>query len=430
MLGRQRLLLVRLLMKTQRDPELIVAQELSMPSISYKSITVLLTLVLGLLILTSCSKGSNEQGNGGFPPPQVSVAEVIVRDVIPWNEFSGRIEAKESVQLRPRVGGVIEEIRYREGDIVKKGDLLFVIDQHPFRTELNRAEADLARARAQEDLAKAEIQRARNLIERKLLSQDEYDQRIAAENQASANVRSAEATAQLARLNLEYTEVRSPIDGRAGRALITKGNLVVSDPTPDLLTTIVSLDPMYVYFDSDEQTYLRYIKAVRRMPSDEDHTNPPSVFIGLANEEGFPHQGYVDFVDNQVDPNTGTIRIRAVLENKDYQLTPGLFARVKLLANDTRQAILIDDQAILTDQDRKYVYVLGPGNTAMRRNIKIGQTVKNFRIVTEGLQAGDRIIVHGLQKIFFPGMPVMPQPIQMGDPPPAPPAPPTAENKH
>jgi len=389
----------------------------------FKHLALLLALTPILVMLAACGKGANQQHGGGFPPPQVSVATVIVRDITPSTEFSGRIEAVESVKIRPRVGGVIEKVNYLEGEIVKKGDLLFVIDQRPFRTELNRAEAELARAQAQAELAQSEIKRARNLVDRKLLSQDDYDQRIAAQDQASANVRSAQAAVQLARLNLEYTEVRSPIEGRAGRAMATKGNLVSSDPTPDLLTTIVSLDPVYVYFDSDEQTYLRYSKMARETEKRGEQSKVQPVFVELSNEEGFPHHGDVDFVDNQVDPNTGTIRIRAVLENKDYQLTPGLFARVKLLSTETLPAVLVDDQAILTDQDRKYVYMLGPENKAVRRNIKIGQMAENLRIVTEGLQAGDQVIVYGIQKIFFPGMPVVPQPIQMGDPPPALPGP-------
>ena len=388
-------------------------------------IITLLPTLAGLIFLAGCGKGPQEQGSG-FPPPQVSVAEVVIRAVTPWNEFSGRIEAKESVQLRPRVGGVIEEVRYREGDIVKTGDLLFVLDQRPYRAELNRAEAELARARAQAELAGEEIQRARNLLERKLLSQDDYDRRVSAENQANAIVQSAEAAVKLARLNMEYTEVRSPIDGRAGQALATKGNLVTSDPTPDLLTTIVSLDPVYVYFDSDELTYLRYSRRAQQTATTGGDKKIRPVFVALSNEEGFPHAGHVDFVDNQVNPDTGTIRMRAVLQNKDYQLTPGLFARVKLLATESQQAVQIDDQAILTDQDRKYVYVLGPENSAVRRNIKIGQIVDGLRIVTEGLQSGDQVIVHGLQKIFFPGMAVTPQIIHMGDPPPPPPGPMTA----
>ena len=385
-------------------------------TLSAKTFAPFLAVIVSLL-LTGCSEEMEEQ-QGGFPPPAVSVAEVIVRDVTPWEEFSGRIEAKEIVQIRPRVGGVIEKVEYREGDIVKKGDLLFVIDPLPFRAELNRAEADLARAKARAELTRVESQRAANLLTRKLISEDEYDQRIAADHQAKADVRAAKATMRLASLNLEYSEVRSPIDGRTGRALATQGNLVSSDPTPNLLTTVVSLDPVYVFFDSDELIYLRYFGNSQQLIG-HDEQNRRTVFVGLGNEDGFSREGYVDFIDNRVDPDTGTIRLRAVLENKDYQLTPGLFARVKLLATKAEQSILINDQAILTDQDRKYVYVLGDENSAMRRNIKTGRAIEGLRIVTEGLKPGEKIIVHGIQKVFFPNMPVMPQVIGMSDPPPS-----------
>ena len=394
----------------------------------------LIVVALAVFFLTGGEKQSG--GQGGFPPPAVSVAEVIVRDVIPWEEFTGRIEAKEVVLIHPRVGGVIEEISYREGDLVKKGDLLFIIDQQPFRAELNRAEADLARARAQADLAQSEVRRAKNLVKRKLLSQDEYDRRAANENQANATVRSAEATLQLAQLNLEYTEIRSPIDGRTGRALVTKGNLVAADPTPDQLTTVLSVDPVYVTFDSDELTYLRFLGKAQQSAGESSHDSDGNhdvgnaevpdkgkeriVFVGLGNEDGFPHKGYVDFIDNRVAPETGTIRLRGVLENKERLFTPGLFARVKLLAAKPVQTFLVDERAILTDQDRKYIYVLGEGNSAMRRDIKTGRAFEGLRIVNEGMKPGDKVIVHGIQKIFFPNMPVMPQTIGMGDPPPSP----------
>lgn len=381
--------------------------------------TLLLTIATALVLLSACDKEANQQG-GGFPPPPVSVAEVIVRDVVPWDEFNGRIEATQIIEIRPRVGGVIEKVEYREGDIVDRGDLLFVIDQDTFRAELERAEAELARARAQAELARVESQRSKNLFERTLVSQGEYDQSIAAEAQANANVRSAQANAKLAKLNLSYTEIRSPIDGRTGRTFVSKGNLVSSDPTPDVLTNIVSLDPVYVYFDSDELTYLRYAKNIQQAAGPDDKNKRSTVLVALADEEGFPREGYVDFVNNQADPNTGTIRLRAVLENKDYRLIPGLFARVKLLGHSAAQAVLIDDKAILTDQDRKYVYVLSPENLAVRRDIKIGRIVEGLRIVTAGLTAGDQVIVHGVQKVFFPNMPVSPQLIKMGDPPPMP----------
>jgi multidrug efflux system membrane fusion protein len=350
---------------------------------------------------------------------------VIVKEITPWEEFSGRIEATDVVEVKPRVGGVIESINYREGDLVEQGDLLFVIDPQPFRAELERAEAELERANAQAVLTRLESKRARDLVKRKLLSQGEYDQRVAAEDQANAAVRSAKASVELARLNLSYTEVRSPIAGRTGRALVTKGNLVSSDPTPDTLTSILSVDPVYVVFDSDELTYLRYFANAQQSSEETviaeqiDQKNR-TVFIGLGNEEGFPRQGYVDFVDNRITPSTGTIRIRAVLDNKDHRLTPGLFARVKLLAAESKQAVLISESAILTDQDRKYVYVLNKENQAVRRDIKTGRIIEGFRMVEAGLNSGDQIIVHGIQKVFFPNMPVSPQVIAMGDPPPSP----------
>lgn len=379
----------------------------------YLSINLLIfALLLGL---SACSNDSGDQGSGAQLMP-VSVAEVVVREVTPWQEFSGRIEAKEIVQVRPRVGGVIDAIHYREGDFVRQGDLLFVIDQQPFRAELERAEAELERARAEARLAKLESRRARDLVKRKLLSEGEYDQRIATENQANANVRSAQASVELARLNLAYTEVRSPIDGRTGRAMITRGNLVSSDPTPDTLTTIMSLDPIYVVFDSDELTYLRYFGKLQQTESERADSGR-KVYVGLGNEQDFTRQGQLDFVDNQVTPGTGTIRMRAVLDNKDHTLTPGLFARVKLLASQPEPTMLVSDTAILTDQDRKYVYVLGEKKQAIRKDIRIGRSIDGLRIVSEGLRPGDKVIVHGIQKIFFPNMPVAPQMIKMGDPP-------------
>jgi multidrug efflux system membrane fusion protein len=354
------------------------------------------------------------------PAPPVSVAEVVVRDIADWDDFNARIEASEVVQVRPRVGGVVEKVAYREGTLVNAGDLLFVLDKRSYRAELVRAEAELARARAQAKLANVETKRARNLLEQKLVSQGEYDQRVATEDEANANVRAAQATVDLTRLNLEYTEVRAPISGRSGRALITKGNLVVSDPTPDTLTTIVKVDPVYVVFSSDEATYLKYL----RLNDPETQENRTAVLVGVGNGPDYPLRGNLDFIDNRLDPATGTIRMRAVLRNEDHLLTPGLFARARLLAGEPSTTVLIDEQAILTDQDRKYVYVLGPENRALRRDIKPGRQFEGLRVIREGLQEGEQVIVYGLQRIFFPGMQVAPQVINMGDPPPAPGGPP------
>lgn len=363
------------------------------------------------LAVTGCGIDASEPAPQMPPPPPVSVAEVLVRDMNTWDEFTGRIEAAESVELRPRVSGAIQEVRFTEGREVEEGDVLFVIDQRPYRAELARAEAELERARAQVSVAQSEASRARKLIQGRAISQEDYDQRLATVAQAKAGVRAAEAAVDIARLNLEFTEVRSPIEGRAGRALVTKGNLV--EATQTLITTVVSLDPVYVYFEGDEHAYLRSADFAR-----SGTRNP--VVVGLSNEEGFPHEGILDFVDNQLNPATGTIRLRAVLDNPERRFTPGLFARVRLQSSDSQRVILVDDKAILTDQDRKYVYVLGEGNTAQRRDVQLGRAVDGLRVVSAGLQGDERIIVHGTQKVFYPGMPVQPQAVKMGDPPAAP----------
>ena len=375
-------------------------------------VLVLLSALLATVLLAGCGS-SHAQGAAAAPPtPEVSVAEVVVRDVAQWDEFTGRIEAVETVEVRPRVGGYIEKVNFAEGKEVKKGDVLFVIDQRPYRAELNRLQAELARARSEADLARSQVARAQKMIDVNAISREEYDQRVAATAQAVASVHGAEAALETAKLNLEFSEVRSPIDGRAGQALVTAGNLV-STASATVLTTVVSIDPVYAYFQGDEQTYLRYGKMARdgERASSRDAHNP--VFVGLANEEGFPHEGYMDFVDNQVDAATGTIRGRAVLANKDRVFTPGLFARIKLLGSGTHSSLLIDDKAVLTDQDRKYVYVLGADNKAERRDVKIGRTDNGLRVVTDGLAAGDRVIVNGVQKVFFPGMQVKPLAVAM-----------------
>jgi membrane fusion protein, multidrug efflux system len=384
-----------------------------------------LFVIIGIVLAASIAGCSGEAANDQAmpPPPDVSVATVAVREVSQWDEFTGRVEAVESVELRPRVSGYIERLNYIEGREVAKGDVLFDIDARTYRAALDLAEAELERARVQELLTQTELERARKLIESKAISLGEFDQRRATHAQAQANVRVAQAAVDVAALNLEFTKVRAPVAGRAGRALVTAGNLVSTDPNATLLTTIVSLDPVYVYFEGDEQTYLRYKAMSRGGERTGGREARYPVRIGLAGEDGYPHPGELDFVDNRVDPSTGTIRARALVPNRDRILTPGLFARVQLLAGDPFEAMLIDDKAILTDQDRKYVYVVGDDGLAMRRDIRTGRLIDGLRVVESGLAAGDRVIVHGVQKVFFPGMPVQAHEVAMGDPPP-PPGPP------
>src|ERR671910_986259 len=370
-------------------------------------------LSLAALSLAALSLGALNADGGtspaAAPPPQaVTVAEVPEREVTEWDEFTGRLEAVDQVEIRPRVSGYIKRVTFDEGKEVKKGEILFEIDPRPYQAELARAEAELERARSAAALAASDVERAGKLVAAQAISREEYDSRTSAEAQGGATVRAAEAAVRTARLNLEWTRVRAPISGRVSNAMVTPGNLVEGGPpSATLLTTVVSLDPMYVYFDSDEQTYLRYASRARGKGANWREARLP-VYLGLANEEGFPHQGRLDFVDNQVDPNTGTIRTRAVFSNRSRALTPGLFARVKLVGNQKTKALLVRDAAIGTDQDRKFVLVVGPGDTLAYRPIVPGRLADGLRIVTSGLEAGDRVVVNGLMRVR-PGMKVAPK---------------------
>ena len=374
----------------------------------------LAALALSVLIAMAIAACNSEAAPAdAMPPaPEVSVATVLSKQVRQWDEFTGRVAAVETVELRPRVSGYVERVAFQEGQEVRKGDLLFAIDQRPYRATLESALAGLERARSEARLAQTQDVRAQTLVEAKAISREEFETRKAATAQGNAGVRAAEAAVAAARLDLQFTQVRSPIDGRAGRALMTEGNLAQADAT--LLTTVVSLDPVHVYFESDEQSFLRYSDLARK--GERTRSSNP-VRVGLANEAGYPHAGVVDFIDNQVDPRTGTIRARAVLRNPDRVFTPGLFARVQLQGSGEFKALLIDDKAVLTDQDRKYVYVLGPTNAAMRKDVVLGRMADGLRVVESGLTPQDKVIVHGVQKVFFPGMPVAPKQIVMGAPP-------------
>lgn len=362
-------------------------------------------------VLAGCGSQAAEQAAPAAP--QVGAAPVLIKPIRQWDEFSGRIEAVESVQLRPRVSGYIDKVDYVEGQEVKKGDVLFTIDARPYRAEFDRASADLARARTQAELARSEAARARKLVDQQATSTESWEQRRAAADQASADVAAAQAALDQARLNLEWTQVRAPIAGRAGRAMVTAGNLVTAGDGAGVLTTLVAQDKVYVYFDADEATFLRYARMARdgERPSEREARLP--VRVGLIGEDGFAHAGQVDFLDNQVERSTGTIRVRAVLDNAERRFVPGLFARVQLPGSGEFEAVLIDDKAVLTDQDRKYVYVVDKDGKAQRRDVQLGRTADGLRIVQQGLAAGDRVIVDGVQKVFMPGMPVQVKPRRM-----------------
>lgn len=350
------------------------------------------------VFLAGCSPA---ESTGVSAPPEVGIADVISRPVRFADEFNGRVEAIQSVDIRARVSGYIDRIAYTEGAEVKAGDLLFVIDPRPYRDALKSAQARLESARAGFRLAQSQYARAKALIRTRAISKENFDVSQASIDQTAGDVHAAEAAVATANLNLGFTEVRAPVAGRASRAMLTQGNLVQADQT--LLTTVVSQDAMYVYFDCDEHSYLRYTTRTKGADS--------VLHVALAGENDFPREGKVDFVDNRLDPATGTIRARAIVRNDDRKLTPGLFARVRFESGPPVKSHLIDDKAVLTDQNHRYVYVLGEGNKAIRKDIAVGRSVDGMRIVQSGLEATDRVIVSGVQKVYFSGMAVKPEPV-------------------
>lgn len=378
--------------------------------IRIKSLHATLLAAIAALTLNSCAKG----GPPSAPPPEVSVAPVIEKRVKDWDEFTGRLQAVETVEIRPRVTGYIDKVAFTEGSLVNRGALLFVIDPRPYQAEYDHAAADVKRFKTALDLGRIELVRVQRLRDSGAVSEEELDERKSTVAQAEANVAGAQAAEEAALLNLNFTRVTSPIDGRVSRAEVTRGNLVTGGSNGGtLLTSVVSIDPIYLYFDADEQSYLRYTQLARdgKRPSSRDSGNP--VQVGLANEEGFPHPGTVDFIDNQLNPQTGTIRARAVLQNKDGQFTPGLFARVQLLASGEYSAILIEDRAVNTDQNQKYVLLLGADNKIEYRKVTLGRVIDGLRVVREGLKPGDVIVVNGAQRVH-PGVTVTPQRVAMG----------------
>ncbi|WP_312834659.1 efflux RND transporter periplasmic adaptor subunit [Comamonas sp.] len=362
--------------------------------------------LVGLAACKQASGGSESAAAGEPPPAQVSTAQVQLHPVQQWDSFNGRIAAKESVDIRPRVGGYIDSVSFSEGQAVRKGQVLFTIDARPYKATLASAQAQLQRAKAAQALARTQDRRARDLLADLAISAEEADNRAGTLAQTSAEVLAAEAAMAAAQLDLGFTEVRSPISGVAGRAVLTAGNLAQANQS--VLSTVVSQNPVYVYFDADEQSLLR--SRQQKATNGSEGAGAAQVRIGLANEDGFPHTGQVGFTDNRLDPQTGTLTVRATLTNDQGLFTPGMFARVQMQGRSDFQAVLIDDKAVLTDQDRKYAYVVGEGGRAERRELKLGRMFEGRRIVESGLQAGDQLVVAGMQRIYYPGMPLAPKP--------------------
>ncbi|GGU54999.1 MexE family multidrug efflux RND transporter periplasmic adaptor subunit [Pseudomonas laurentiana] len=355
---------------------------------------------LALLVMSACGRTPEAVQAPGAPT--VSVAKVLEQPINEWDEFTGRLEAPETVEVRPRVSGQIDQVAFTEGAQVKKGDLLFQIDPRPFQAEVRRLEAQLQQARATATRSANEAERGERLRSSNAISAELAESRSSAAAEARAGVAAIQAQLDLARLNLSFTRVTAPISGRVSRAQYTAGNIVSADVTP--LTSVVSTDKVYAYFDADERVYLKYNQLAR----DGQRGQSTPVYLGLSNEQGNPHLGQMNFVDNQVNPKTGTIRGRAVFDNSDGQFTPGLYARLKLVGSATYSAVLINDEAVGTDLGKKFVLVMDKDNKADYRAVELGPKLEGLRIVRSGLNKDERIVVKGLQRVR-PGSPVTPQ---------------------
>lgn len=330
------------------------------------------------------------------PPASVSVAAALEKTVTEWDEFSGRVRAIDHVDIRPQISGVIEQVHFADGQLVKKGDLLFTIDPRPFQAEVARTQAVLAGAKARVALAQTNLDRSNRLIETHAISQSDLDQNNDALLEANATLQAAQAAVQTAQLNLNYTAITAPVTGRVSRAEITVGNWVGTGVTAPALTSIVSVSPVYVEFEADEQTYLKYSANGATGNSGVDHI---PVSMGLANEEGYPHQGHIESIDNQLDTSSGTIRVRAIFDNPAGELTPGLYAKIRTGGSASESAILVDDRAVGTDQDKKYVMVVDADNKATYRGVTLGPMVNGLRVIRTGLAKGEHIVVNGLQRV-------------------------------
>ncbi|MFZ5592972.1 MAG: efflux RND transporter periplasmic adaptor subunit [Pseudomonadota bacterium] len=366
---------------------------------------ILLTIVATLL--AACGQQQPPQQGGPPGPMPVTVAAAIEKPVAASHEFTARLEAVERVEVRGRVTGYIEAVHFKPGALVRKGDPLFSIDRRSFAAAVARSEAALAGARTRAEFAQKELARFEKLLSEKVVTQRDYDQRLSDARAAEAALQSAKAELDAARLDLSFAEVRSPIAGRASKAEITVGNLVQSGvPDAPILTTVVSQDPIYVTFEADESTYLDFAPRMAKREA-------IMVNVGVAGETGFPRRARLDFVDNRLDPATGTVRMRAMLANSDGTLTPGLSARVKLTdEGGKRNVVLVADKAIGTDQNKRFVFVVGGDKVPQYRPVKPGALVGALRVIEEGLKPGERVIVNGLQRVM-PGMPVAPQAVGM-----------------
>lgn len=358
--------------------------------------------------LLSSSAVLAQMGPGG--PPPVTVAKPVFRPIVEMDEYTGRFEPVGAVEIRARVNGYLESVHFTDGATVNQGDLLFTIDRRTYQAALNQAQATLNSRQTEFDLAKVEFERYQRLTQTGAAAAATLDQRRQAFLSAQANIAGARAAVETARLNYSFTEVRAPIPGRISRKLVTEGNLVRENET--LLTTIVQLDPVYFYFDIDERSYLSY-QRIAKQNGNTSNGKGLAVQVQLTDEKVFTHKGVLDFADNRIDTATGTMRLRAIFENKDLFLTPGLFGRIAVPGSPEYPGLMIPDEAILTDLDRRYVYVVGEGGAVQQRPVKLGSRTDNYRIVREGLTKDDLVVINGLQRVRLGGGKVTPQPVEL-----------------
>jgi multidrug efflux system membrane fusion protein len=370
------------------------------------------TLGAVLVSVPSSETRSNTPTQSQPAAVPVSVAVVEQRDVTLWDEFSGRLEAVERVDVRPRVAGAIKAVHFREGALVKEGDLLITIDPDPYAAEVERAKAQVLAAEARLTYAQKEQERARRLQQANsgAISESNVDQRVGAYREAEGNLRAAQAALQTAQLNLDYTQVRAPVAGRVGKLEVTTGNLVAAGPSAPVLTSLVSVDPIYASFNADEEVVARALRALGANAHNQVDRIP--VRMNTATTNGTTYEGHLQLIDNQVDAKSGTVRVRAVFGNADGSLIPGQFARLRMGQPKTEPALVVNERAIGTDQSKKYVMVVGDDNKAAYREVTLGVFVDGLRMVTNGLSAGERIVVNGLQRVR-PGALVNPKLVAM-----------------
>jgi multidrug efflux system membrane fusion protein len=370
--------------------------------------------VTGILVTAAVAlRTSNAAAPDAAPQATpVMVATVLQSEVATWDEFSGRLEAVERVDVRSRVAGAVQAVHFQEGALVKSGDLLLTIDPAPYAADVDRAQAQVVAAQARVDYSRSELERARRLWEESAIARRELDERVNAHQEADANLRAAQAALQSAKLNLGYTQVRAPVAGRVGKLEVTVGNLVAAGPGAPVLTTLVSVSPIYASFDADEQVVARALKDLEGSGPARSRLQTIPVQMGTAASDSTPYRGHLQLVDNQVNAKSGTVRVRAVFENADGALMPGQFAQLRMGRARSTAALLINERAVGTDQSKKFVMVVGNDNKAAYREVVLGPSVDGLRIVTAGLKADERIVVNGLQRIR-PGSLVAPQPVTM-----------------